>query len=150
MTTPLTGPDLLSKVQELKASGASVSEICRVTGYVALAKDGSTRPKSGALHKALLDASGLALTSARTGSRRNGLLTINKSGGVVISKAHISKVGLGPGTTLRTENQGGNLVLIPVEIAETAPDAAPPLQQQGASVPGSSLVPDTAPAMAVA
>jgi len=92
----LTGPELLAKVKEL--DDASKSELVRECGYLSLKKDGSERLNFTAFYEALLEAKGIALTSAKkVGRKLSNKAKVQFNGNLMVGSAYVDQLGFKPG-----------------------------------------------------
>ena len=100
-TKPLTGKDLLAKVEQL--SSLTRDEKAKACGYVSLEKDGSERIKAIAFLNALLEADGMDLDSQS--STRNGIggrqatykVSVQSNGNLLVASAYTKKMDAKPG-----------------------------------------------------
>jgi hypothetical protein len=88
--------ELLAKVKEL--DDASKSELVRECGYLSLKKDGSERLNFTAFYEALLEAKGIALTSAKkVGRKLSNKAKVQFNGNLMVGSAYVDQLGFKPG-----------------------------------------------------
>ncbi len=99
--TPLTGEDLLKKVQELK--NASKEDKAKACGYYTVTKNSLKRVNMMAFLNALIDAEGISLDSNGSGDGPGGgrqasyRITVQSNGNLLIGSAYTKQMNLSPG-----------------------------------------------------
>jgi len=99
----LTGSELLAKIDEITASGkATKSDSVRATGYVSTKADGTERLNFTAFYAAVLEAKGIAVSSAGTDPGRPGRklsfqCKVQFNGNLLIGKSYTEMLGVKPG-----------------------------------------------------
>lgn len=119
----LTGPELLSKVNEL--GDVYKSELVRECGYVSTKKDGSERLNFTAFYEALLNAKGVNLgtdsagRSTCKGGRKLSFTTkIQFNGNLLVGKAHTAMLDLKPSDEFGIKLGRKQIKLIPLGSTE--------------------------------
>ena len=128
----LTGSELLSKVAELTATGASKSDIARACGYVSTKKDGSERINFSSYYEAIIDAKGVDLGTPEVKARKAGSrgkplswnVAVSKAGVIPVSAGYSAMLGLEFGDRVDIEHVDGGLMLRKA-AAEPAGDLSP-------------------------
>ena len=100
---PLTGKDLLKKVQQLK--NASKEDKAKACGYYTVTKNSLERVNMMAFLNALIDAEGISLDSTGNGEGRGGgggrqasyRITVQSNGNLLIGYAYTKQMNLSPG-----------------------------------------------------
>jgi hypothetical protein len=98
---PLTGEELLKKVQSLK--NTSKEKKAKACGYYTVTKNGLERVNMMAFLNALIEAEGINLDSAGTGEGRGGgrqasyRITVQSNGNLLIGSAYTKQMNLNPG-----------------------------------------------------
>jgi hypothetical protein len=121
MESALTGDALLAKHKELKAEGATTSELVRYCGYVSELKSGAERLNFTAYYKAMVDAMGMGDSSKKPGSsgELGFLVTVGrKSENIVVGKRYGQLLGVNPGDVLAIKVTKKNITLTPVNPVE--------------------------------
>ncbi|MEB3249343.1 MAG: AbrB family transcriptional regulator [Merismopediaceae bacterium] len=100
MTKPLTGRELLEKVQDL--GNLSKEEKAKECGYITTTKKGVPRVNMMKFLNALIDAEGIELDSSLSGHGRGGRsasyrISVQSNGNLLIGAAYTKKMGLHPG-----------------------------------------------------
>lgn len=100
MTKPLTGRELLEKVQDL--GNLSKEEKAKECGYITTTKKGVPRVNMMKFLNALIDAEGIELDSSLSGQGRGGRsasyrISVQSNGNLLIGAAYTKKMGLRPG-----------------------------------------------------
>jgi hypothetical protein len=100
MTKPLTGRELLEKVQDL--GSLSKEEKAKECGYITTTKKGVPRVNMMKFLNALIDAEGIELDSSLSGQGRGGRsasyrISVQSNGNLLIGAAYTKKMGLRPG-----------------------------------------------------
>lgn len=100
MTKPLTGRELLEKVQDL--GNLSKEEKAKECGYITTTKKGVPRVNMMKFLNALIDAEGIELDSSLSGHGRGGRsasyrISVQSNGNLLIGAAYTKKMGLRPG-----------------------------------------------------
>lgn len=98
--TPLTGEELLSKVNQL--GNVSKEEKARQCGYYTTTKNGIERVNMMKFLNALIDAEGIELDSSSNGTGRGGRsasykISVQSNGNLLIGSAYTGKMNLKPG-----------------------------------------------------
>lgn len=95
--TPLTGAELLAKVQQL--DGASKTELVRACGYASTKKDGTERLNFTSFYGALLEAKGVSLEggSKTPGRNLSFKAKVQFNGNLMVGKAYTALLDLKPG-----------------------------------------------------
>lgn len=112
--SPLTGADLLARVQQL--DGASKSDLVRACGYVSTKKDGTERLNFSAFYDALLEAKGINLEGSKTTRRGRHLSFTAKvqfNGSLMIGKAYTALLDLQPGDEFEIKLSKKSIRLVP-------------------------------------
>ncbi len=100
---PLTGIDLLQKVEELsKEAKFSKEEKAKACGYYTKTKNGVERVNMMKFLNALIDAEGIELDSSSEGQGRGGRsasykISVQSNGNLLIGSAYTKKMGLESG-----------------------------------------------------
>ena len=107
----LTGPELLAKVKEL--DDATKSELVRECGYLSLKKDGSERLNFTAFYEALLEAKGIALTSAKKAGRKlSNKAKVQFNGNLMVGSAYVDQLGFKPGDAFEIKLGRNSITLV--------------------------------------
>lgn len=98
--TPLTGQDLIEKVNEL--AKASKDEKAKACGYYTTTKNGVERVNMMKFLNALIEAEGIDLDSRSEGQGRGGRtasyrITVQSNGNLLIGAAYTKQMNLKPG-----------------------------------------------------
>lgn len=121
MESALTGDALLAKHKELKAEGASTSELVRGCGYVGTKKDGAERLNFTAFYKAMNDALGWGDSDKKPAANDDlaFLVTVgSKSQNIVVGKRYGQLLGVKPGDALKIKVTKKSITLTPVNDPE--------------------------------
>jgi hypothetical protein len=99
-STPLTGQELLDKVNKL--GNVSKEEKARQCGYYTTTKNGIERVNMMKFLNALIDAEGIELDSSSNGTGRGGRsasykISVQSNGNLLIGSAYTGKMNLKPG-----------------------------------------------------
>jgi hypothetical protein len=126
----LTGSELLAKIAEVTATGASKTDIARACGYVTTKKDGSERINFTAYYEAVIAAKGVDLgTSAPKGKapgRGKPLsfrIKASKAGVIPVTAGYSALIAVGDGDYVTIEQIANGLILR--KEATDAPADAP-------------------------
>jgi hypothetical protein len=116
-TTPLTGKELLNKVQSL---GGKRREIAIACGYTS--KNG--KADLAKFYEALLAAKGVQIDNGTSAKGRRGReatyrTTVQKNGQILIGAAYTKEMGLEPGTEFKLKLGYKHIHLIPVDDEES-------------------------------
>ena len=107
----LTGSELLAKVKEL--DDATKSELVRECGYLSLKKDGSERLNFTAFYEALLEAKGIALTSAKKAGRKlSNKAKVQFNGNLMVGSAYVDQLGFKPGDAFEIKLGRNSITLV--------------------------------------
>ena len=116
--TPLTGPELLTKVKQL--GDVSKSDLVRGCGYVSVTGSGKERLNFTAFYAALLDAKGLSiLPSKKAPGRKLSYRTkVLSTGHVQVGAGYLQSLGIEPGAEFEIKlAKSGAITLTPTEVA---------------------------------
>ncbi len=99
MSKPLTGQDLLDKVEQMKQE--DIKDKARACGYVTTTKKGQERVNLMQFYNALIKAEGVDLDASDKGGSRGrsptGRVSVHKNGNLLIGAAYTKEMGLEPG-----------------------------------------------------
>jgi hypothetical protein len=118
---PLTGAELLAKVQQL--DGASKTELVRACGYASTKKDGTERLNFTAFYGALLEAKGVALegsTNKTPGRNLSFKAKVQFNGNLMVGKAYTALLDLKPGDEFEIKLGRKVIRLIPAGSSDEA------------------------------
>ena len=98
--TPLTGEDLINKVNEMAKAGKD--EKAKACGYYTTTKNGVERVNMMKFLNALIEAEGIELDSRSEGQGRGGRtasyrITVQSNGNLLIGAAYTKQMNLKPG-----------------------------------------------------
>ena len=123
---PLTGPALLSKVDELNQKGANKTTLARETGYVSTTTEGKTRTNFTGFYEALLQAKGALHDQQRKGRPGRPLSyrtkVLSGVGHVVVGARYLEQLGAKEGDTFRIRISRGRITLEPAPDDQTGED----------------------------
>lgn len=121
--TPLTGKELLQKVEK---SSLPRRELAKACGYYSYSKDGQERINLTGFYNALLAAKGIPLDSedAKNGRGREAsyLLTVHTNGQILIGSNYTEQMGLKPGDQFEIKLGYKHIRL--VQVSEAAEEVA--------------------------
>ena len=119
--TPLTGKELLAKVNEL-GDAAPRDQVARETGYAVTKKDGTERIQYTAFYNALIEAKGIAFAppvTARAGRQLSYVATVQANGNLILSKGYTALQGAEPGSEFKIAPlEGGGFNLTPIHYED--------------------------------
>jgi AbrB-like transcriptional regulator len=118
---PVTGKDLLKKVEELK--GTPKKEMARVLGFVSKTKTGQERVKLASFMDVLLEAKGVGFGGSSERDGRGGRSTsyriqVQQNGNLLIGSAYTREMGLKPGTEFEIQLGRRHIKLVKVSDEE--------------------------------
>jgi hypothetical protein len=123
---PLTGPELLSKVNELNQKGATKTTLARETGYVSTTTEGKTRTNFTGFYEALLQAKGALHDQQRKGRPGRPLSyrtkVLSGVGHVVIGARYLEQLGAKEGDTFQIRISRGRITLEPAPDGQAGED----------------------------
>jgi len=112
-TTPLTGKQLLQRVQEL--SHLPRRETAKACGYYRVERDGSERANLTEFYNALLAAKGVPVSPEGSGDGRGReptyRVSVHKNGQIVIGSTYTEAMGLQPGDEFEVKLGSKNIRL---------------------------------------
>jgi predicted RNase H-like HicB family nuclease len=116
--SPVTGKDLLKKVEELK--GNPKKEIARALGYVTKTKTGQERVKLASFMNALLEAKGIGFAGSAEHEGRGGRsasyrIQVQQNGNLLVGAAYTREMGLEPGTEFEIQLGHDHIKLVKSE-----------------------------------
>lgn len=99
---PLTGDDLLKKVNELSKTSSNKEEKAKACGYYSTTKNGVERVNMMKFYNALIEAEGIDLDSRSDGQGHGGRtasyrITVQSNGNLLIGAAYTKQMNLEPG-----------------------------------------------------
>ena len=123
---PLTGPALLSKVDELNQKGANKTTLARETGYVSTTTEGKTRTNFTGFYEALLQAKGALHDQQRKGRPGRPLSyrtkVLSGVGHVVVGARYLAEIGATEGQVLQIRISRGRITLEPAPDDQAGED----------------------------
>ena len=123
---PLTGPALLSKVDELNQKGANKTTLARETGYVSTTTEGKVRTNFTGFYEALLQAKGALHDQQRKGRPGRPLSyrtkVLSGVGHVVVGARYLAEIGATEGQVLQIRISRGRITLEPAPDDQTGED----------------------------
>jgi AbrB-like transcriptional regulator len=117
---PVTGKDLLKKVEELK--GTPKKEMARALGFASKTKTGQERVKLASFMNALLEAKGVGFggRSERDGRSASYRIQVQQNGNLLVGAAYTREMGLEPGIEVEIQLGYKHIKLTPVKKEEIA------------------------------
>jgi hypothetical protein len=114
---PVTGKDLLKKVEELK--GTPKKEMARTLGFVSKTKTGQERVKLASFMNALLEAKGVGFGGSSERDGRGGRsasyrIQVQQNGNLLVGAAYTREMGLEPGTEFEIQLGRKHIKLVKV------------------------------------
>jgi AbrB-like transcriptional regulator len=114
---PVTGKDLLKKVEELK--GTPKKEMARALGFVSKTKTGQERVKLASFMNALLEAKGVGFGGSSERDGRGGRsasyrIQVQQNGNLLVGAAYTREMGLEPGTEFEIQLGRKHIKLVKV------------------------------------
>jgi hypothetical protein len=123
---PLTGPALLSKVDELNQKGANKTTLARETGYVSTTTEGKVRTNFTGFYEALLQAKGALHDQQRKGRPGRPLSyrtkVLSGVGHVVVGARYLAEIGATEGQVLQIRISRGRITLEPAPDDQAGED----------------------------
>jgi hypothetical protein len=123
---PLTGPALLSKVDELNQKGANKTMLARETGYVSTTTEGKVRTNFTGFYEALLQAKGALHDQQRKGRPGRPLSyrtkVLSGVGHVVVGARYLAEIGATEGQVLQIRISRGRITLEPAPDDQAGED----------------------------
>jgi hypothetical protein len=114
---PVTGKELLKKVEELK--GTPKKEMARTLGFVSKTKTGQERVKLASFMNALLEAKGVGFGGSSERDGRGGRsasyrIQVQQNGNLLVGAAYTREMSLEPGTEFEIQLGRKHIKLVKV------------------------------------
>lgn len=121
LSKPLTGKELLAKVQEM--GNADKKDIAKACGYLTFTRNGQERINLMQFYNAMLEANDIDLDAAEGGGTRGRApsyrLSVHKNGNLLIGSAYTKELGLHPGDEFEIKLSSRNIKLVRVDDVDS-------------------------------